>query len=120
MLIRTRAASLRMLSLSNPNPNLPKFLLSQSPSNSSFPILKNPKMFFAPNNSPQNLASSTPSSAPTSPTKLAASDAQNDVVLGSTLVVVSFYKFADFPDHADLRAPLKQLCQQLVYMLFDS
>ncbi|WOG87387.1 hypothetical protein DCAR_0206611 [Daucus carota subsp. sativus] len=102
-----------MLSLSNPNPNLPKSLLSQSPSNSSFPILKNPKMFFAPNNSPQNLASSTPSSAPTSPTKLAASDAQNDVVLGSTLVVVSFYKFADFPDHADLRAPLKQLCRQL-------
>lgn len=30
------------------------------------------------------------------------------------LVVVSFYKFADFPDHADLRKPLKQLCQDLV------
>lgn len=28
-------------------------------------------------------------------------------------MVVSFYKFADFPDHADFRAPLKQLCQQL-------
>ncbi|RZC62938.1 hypothetical protein C5167_024687 [Papaver somniferum] len=31
----------------------------------------------------------------------------------SPLVVVSFYKFADFPDHADLRKPLKNLCQQL-------
>ncbi|KAL4291769.1 hypothetical protein GQ457_14G017800 [Hibiscus cannabinus] len=30
-----------------------------------------------------------------------------------SLVVVSFYKFADFPDHADLRKPLKQLCQDL-------
>lgn len=30
-----------------------------------------------------------------------------------SLVVVSFYKFADFPDHAVLRVPLKQLCQQL-------
>ncbi|XAR66041.1 hypothetical protein NMG60_11012089 [Bertholletia excelsa] len=30
-----------------------------------------------------------------------------------SLVVVSFYKFADFPDHADLRKPLKDLCEQL-------
>ncbi|XP_027329386.1 rhodanese-like domain-containing protein 7 [Abrus precatorius] len=30
-----------------------------------------------------------------------------------SLVVVSFYKFADFPDHALMRNPLKQLCQQL-------
>ncbi|CAM8897866.1 unnamed protein product [Rhodiola kirilowii] len=29
------------------------------------------------------------------------------------LVVVSFYKFADFPDHAELRKPLKKLCQEL-------
>ncbi|XP_042011852.1 rhodanese-like domain-containing protein 7 [Salvia splendens] len=29
------------------------------------------------------------------------------------LVVVSFYKFADFPDHADLRKPLKELCERL-------
>lgn len=29
------------------------------------------------------------------------------------LVVVSFYKFADFPDHADLRKPLKELCEKL-------
>ncbi|KAJ7959521.1 Rhodanese-like domain-containing protein [Quillaja saponaria] len=29
------------------------------------------------------------------------------------LVVVSFYKFADFPDHADMRKPLKELCEEL-------
>lgn len=31
-----------------------------------------------------------------------------------SLVVVSFYKFADFPDHADFRKPQKQLCERLV------
>jgi hypothetical protein len=35
-----------------------------------------------------------------------------------SLVVVSFYKFADFPDHAVFRDPLKQLCQQLVLISF--
>ncbi|EOY20181.1 Rhodanese/Cell cycle control phosphatase superfamily protein isoform 3 [Theobroma cacao] len=30
-----------------------------------------------------------------------------------SLVVVSFYRFADFPDHADLRKPLKKLCEDL-------
>lgn len=29
------------------------------------------------------------------------------------LVVVSFYRFADFPDHADFRRPLKELCEEL-------
>ncbi|KAL0844681.1 hypothetical protein Bca101_017927 [Brassica carinata] len=32
----------------------------------------------------------------------------------SSLVVVSFYKFAGFPDNADLRKPLKDLCEELV------
>ncbi|OIW02532.1 hypothetical protein TanjilG_12846 [Lupinus angustifolius] len=31
----------------------------------------------------------------------------------NSLVVVSFYKFADFHDHARLRKPLKELCQKL-------
>ncbi|WOL01880.1 rhodanese-like domain-containing protein 7 [Canna indica] len=29
------------------------------------------------------------------------------------LVVVSFYRFADFPDHATMRQPLKDLCEDL-------
>ncbi|CAM0957158.1 unnamed protein product [Alopecurus aequalis] len=29
------------------------------------------------------------------------------------LVVVSFYRFSDFPDHADFRRPLKELCEEL-------
>ncbi|KAF0927381.1 hypothetical protein E2562_032471 [Oryza meyeriana var. granulata] len=31
----------------------------------------------------------------------------------SELLVVSFYRFADFPDHAALRRPLKELCEEL-------
>ncbi|KAI3840460.1 hypothetical protein MKW92_020121, partial [Papaver armeniacum] len=38
---------------------------------------------------------------------------QSEAPPASPLVVVSFYKFADFPDHADLRKPLKNLCQEL-------
>ncbi|CAD6334186.1 unnamed protein product [Miscanthus lutarioriparius] len=30
-----------------------------------------------------------------------------------SLVVVSFYRFADFPDHAAFRRPLKELCEEL-------
>lgn len=30
----------------------------------------------------------------------------------SSLVVVSFYKFADFPDHAEMRSPLRELCEE--------
>lgn len=31
-----------------------------------------------------------------------------------SLVVVSFYRFADFSDHAAFRRPLKELCKELV------
>jgi hypothetical protein len=31
-----------------------------------------------------------------------------------SLVVVSFYRFADFPDHASMRKPLKGLCEEVV------
>ncbi|KAJ8771138.1 hypothetical protein K2173_023463 [Erythroxylum novogranatense] len=41
------------------------------------------------------------------------SDSHSDSSSINTLVVVSFYKFADFPGHADLRKPLKELCQNL-------
>ncbi|KAJ6810714.1 rhodanese-like domain-containing protein 7 [Iris pallida] len=32
---------------------------------------------------------------------------------GSSLVVVSFYRFAEFPDHAAMRKPLKDLCERV-------
>ncbi|CAL1392699.1 unnamed protein product [Linum trigynum] len=43
----------------------------------------------------------------------AAADSDDQPNPHSTLMVVSFYRFADFPDHANLRKPLKELCEEL-------
>ncbi|KAG7569957.1 Rhodanese-like domain [Arabidopsis thaliana x Arabidopsis arenosa] len=86
-----------------------------------------PELLF-PQSQPQNLSSSPSSSLKST---VACSNAgairrsmttvsqsfsdrteSSDSDLGS-LVVVSFYKFADFPDHADFRKPLKDLCEEL-------
>lgn len=39
-------------------------------------------------------------------------DRPNDDLI-SSLIVVSFYKFADFPDHVEMRSPLRELCEEL-------
>ncbi|XP_021758246.1 rhodanese-like domain-containing protein 7 isoform X2 [Chenopodium quinoa] len=61
-----------------------------------------------------SLSSATPpncfSAADSFNSELAASDS---IEPSSLLVVVSFYKFADFPDHADFRYPIKRLCEEL-------
>ncbi|KAI4306969.1 hypothetical protein L6164_030204 [Bauhinia variegata] len=36
-----------------------------------------------------------------------------------SLVVVAFYKFADFPDHAHMLKPLKELCEELLNIFGD-
>lgn len=91
-----------------------------------------PELLF-PQSQPQNLSSSPSSSLKST---VACSNAgairrsmttvsqsfsdrteSSDSDLGS-LVVVSFYKFADFPDHADFRKPLKDLCEELVCRFF--
>ncbi|KAJ8552891.1 hypothetical protein K7X08_020284 [Anisodus acutangulus] len=86
----------------------------------SFPFFSNPKITIT--NFPQNLVPSSKclSVATNSVPILKANNAlRSEEVEGSgsssdsQLVVVSFYKFADFPDHADLRKPLKELCEQL-------
>lgn len=46
--------------------------------------------------------------------KIQSTDPKPELDDPNLLVVVSFYKFADFPDHAELRKPLKELCQELV------
>ncbi|TYH50699.1 hypothetical protein ES332_D10G224000v1 [Gossypium tomentosum] len=108
-------------------------LSSSSPSSSSL-FFSNPKLYHLPS-SPQPLfvlpfnsplsgfcASSHPQrmtlsmcfSATTAADPIPTSDPHPPHSPDSqSLVVVSFYKFADFPDHADLRKPLKQLCQDL-------
>ncbi|CAI9091889.1 OLC1v1026997C1 [Oldenlandia corymbosa var. corymbosa] len=96
------------------NPNLS--ILSNSKtglSNSqNFPQLLSPIKCFSSSSSAMNAIPISNSLEP----KIGNTEASNDVVpdsLLSPLVVVSFYKFADFPDHADLRKPLKELCERL-------
>jgi hypothetical protein len=36
----------------------------------------------------------------------------------ASLIVVSFYKFANLPDYEQMRAPLKELCEANVSLLF--
>ncbi|KAE8648056.1 hypothetical protein Csa_005784 [Cucumis sativus] len=49
--------------------------------------------------------------SPTAP--IHSSSEESEDVESASLVVVSFYKFADFPDHAEFRLPLKKLCEEL-------
>nr|GMC65707.1 rhodanese-like domain-containing protein 7 [Ipomoea batatas] len=124
-------AAPRMLSTSstispNPNPIVRRPAMkstSEPPSLAalSFPFFSNPK--FALSTAPQNAIfskcfASTPAtnSIPTPPAAAAAELGNKESDSTSTepnLVVVSFYKFANFPDHAELRKPLKELCEQL-------
>ncbi|KAE9452460.1 hypothetical protein C3L33_15637, partial [Rhododendron williamsianum] len=128
-------ASLKMLSSSStlkiPNPSFhcttiatsiittpktPNLALSSNPTSS----LSNPRF------SPQSMTPAKCFSATVNPvagfktpeSRNAESEASESTQ--QPLVVVSFYKFADFPDHADLRKPLKDLCQKLCFHLVCS
>ncbi|GAB2288086.1 Aldo-keto reductase str7 [Dionaea muscipula] len=118
------AAKLRMLTQSkslNPSHHLSMKSLSQASNPSSLapvsiqaaPPHFSPPSFFHSITALRHF-STAPSSIPISGTVSGLSDSElgGDSALGS-LVVVSFYKFADFPDHADLRKPLKDLCEKL-------
>lgn len=95
----------------NPNPN-PKLLPSPIPTTSPIPKFYHSLLFKYSNNTNINLSSSY------TQTMTAISrcffSGHYDTQDSQSLVVVSFYKFADFPDHANMRKPLKDLCHQLV------
>ncbi|KAK2982399.1 hypothetical protein RJ640_026242 [Escallonia rubra] len=114
-------AALRMLSTtfsSNPNPSFSRTMKAaaelHSPSKTpNFPFFANPEILnFSSQSVAQSITSPKCSYATTATSPSPISDA-GLVIDGSPLVVVSFYKFADFPDHADFRKPLKDLCEQL-------
>ncbi|KAH9613017.1 hypothetical protein KSS87_008650 [Heliosperma pusillum] len=82
---------------------------------STFTLLPSPMKPYAapPQSSPLSISSSAAAAAAQpldSPSSVTESPA-------NSLVVVSFYKFADFNDHADFRSPLKHLCQHLIVSL---
>ncbi|CAB4301536.1 unnamed protein product [Prunus armeniaca] len=111
--------SLRMISSPSlrsitPNPRLHPTSSISEPSN------HHPQLFFNPvrislcdsHGVPQSMTLSRCFSGQTSPVPISSSPESNNSD-SQILVVVSFYKFADFPDHARLRQPLKLLCEEL-------
>ncbi|CAL9008351.1 unnamed protein product [Prunus brigantina] len=97
-----------------PNPRLHPTSSISEPSN------RHPQLFFNPvrislcdsHGVPQSMTLSRCFSGQTSPVPISSSPESNNSD-SQILVVVSFYKFADFPDHARLRQPLKLLCEEL-------
>lgn len=119
-------AAARMLSSSPPPPHSQPTISSGGANSISTVGNTKPKLL-STQSQPKNLSSSPlkstvacSSSGPFRQTMTTVSKcfSTNPEAVGSaksSLLVVSFYKFADFPDHADLRKPLKDLCEELVY-----
>ncbi|GMP69702.1 hypothetical protein CsSME_00028868 [Camellia sinensis var. sinensis] len=123
-MLRCRASfsSFRMLSSSS-NPN-PSFLCITTPTSTSSlsPQFPNPNISLSNSNPhlspppPQSMSPSKCFSATSNPITVSktseSTSADFEAIESSSqpLVVVSFYKFADFPRHADMRKPLKDLC----------
>ncbi|KAK2637241.1 hypothetical protein Ddye_032033 [Dipteronia dyeriana] len=105
---------LRMLSLctSRPNPNPRLHLSTKSTSHNlqSFHLVTSPcKMS-------QTMSVSRCFTASTDPIPISSKpglEPETGDPDPTPLVVVSFYKFADLPDHAGFRKPLKKLCEEL-------
>ncbi|CAL5404763.1 unnamed protein product [Camellia sinensis] len=111
-------------SSSNPNPS---FLCITTPTSTSSlsPQFPNPNISLSNSNPhlspppPQSMSPSKCFSATSNPITVSktseSTSADFEAIESSSqpLVVVSFYKFADFPRHADMRKPLKDLCELL-------
>ncbi|CAN1311414.1 Rhodanese-like domain-containing protein 7 [Linum perenne] len=97
----------------NPNPNSSAFLLQlnpiRTPPSNSSPHRRRFSTFSC-NYASQSQAMTISNCCPDPISAAPESDRSNP---HSTLMVVSFYRFADFPDHANLRKPLKDLCEEL-------
>ncbi|CAL5343768.1 unnamed protein product [Camellia sinensis] len=111
-------------SSSNPNPSFLCITTTTSTSSLS-PQFPNPNISLSNSNPhlspppPQSMSPSKCFSATSNPITVSktseSTSADFEAIESSSqpLVVVSFYKFADFPRHADMRKPLKDLCELL-------
>ncbi|XP_028778884.1 rhodanese-like domain-containing protein 7 isoform X2 [Neltuma alba] len=115
--------TLRMLSSSSPlssaaacESKRPSFLRTPS-SNPGISLPYLPPPSSKSHTSPQRMTLSTSCFGASSPIPISGKpDLENQEPESDdhqSLVVVSFYKFADFPDHANMRKPLKALCEEL-------
>ncbi|KAG8381000.1 hypothetical protein BUALT_Bualt06G0075300 [Buddleja alternifolia] len=110
-------AALKMLSSSsttssqNPNPSLTNFHPAMTKPSAEIPFKPQKFPLFA-DSSHALFDSQSLKCFSTSAKPIPIGESESESV-ECQLVVVSFYKFADFPDHADLRKPLKHLCEKL-------
>ncbi|PIA38545.1 hypothetical protein AQUCO_02700035v1 [Aquilegia coerulea] len=111
--------ALRMLSScsssSSASPQNPKYSSSSNPQNPLLHHFSNLKIYNPDLQYFKSLSTISNSSIPISNFNhtRTSEDEMGDSNVHNSLVVVSFYKFADFPDHADMRKPLKDLCEQV-------
>lgn len=124
---------MRMLSLSmsspstqstNPNPRISPAVKAASPilkpsRDLMFPV---PAKIYLPQSQCQSMTFSRCFSGLTNSFTVSAMPETETINQGidsdsQLLIVVSFYKFADFPDHARMRIPLKELCEELVLFI---
>ncbi|KAK3230395.1 hypothetical protein Dsin_002276 [Dipteronia sinensis] len=105
---------LRMLSsctsLPKPNPRLP---LSTKPTSHN---IQSSHLVTIPCKMSQTMSVSRCFTASTDPIRISSKpglEPETGDPDPTSLVVVSFYKFADFPDYAGFRKPLKELCEEL-------
>ncbi|KAJ0979202.1 hypothetical protein J5N97_014676 [Dioscorea zingiberensis] len=103
----TRAAASTALLLLSRNPNPSRPTMEAFSSQTLIPGLSNPRPLLR-----HALFLQSAAAGPLPEAKGICSAAKESD-MGSALVVVSFYKFADFPDHAVMRKPLKDLCEEL-------
>ncbi|KAA8539705.1 hypothetical protein F0562_026397 [Nyssa sinensis] len=129
-LLRRRTSSLaalRMLSSTTHysilKPSLHRTMKTASETSSKtpcFPLFRNcPDTSLSNSHFPQSFTLSKCFSATTKPITVsntsASINSEHEASDSSpqSLVVICFYRFADFPDHAAMRKPLKDLCEQL-------
>lgn len=109
----------------NPNPRLNPSLKTAPPFLKPSSLFARPFKIFLSHSASllQSMTLSSCLSRPANPIPVSSTHApenpgpDSDVSDSKALVVVSFYKFAHFPDHASMRQPLKELCEELVLHL---
>ncbi|KAL5991322.1 Aldo-keto reductase str7 [Asimina triloba] len=114
------ASSLRVLTIAVPSPNHVFFRTSMSSTSSDKTSITYPLFFSNPASNPSSYDAEIRKISSFKATNLShpipvstESDAEGELSPDGSLVVVSFYKFAYFPDHAEMRRPLKDLCEEV-------
>ncbi|GJR29977.1 rhodanese-like domain-containing protein 7 [Tanacetum coccineum] len=117
---RTHLPILQLLSSSsspNPNPNATMNHATSASDTNHVPLLSNQQVRFNGLSEGVTVSNGLKFSSLCSVSNTVTVSGGDEDEEMNKLVVVSFYKFADFYDYADLRNPLKDLCQNLFKLI---